>query len=147
MAQHAHGSHTTEGAHGDLSEHAGDPETGAHGDHPSVTVYWVVFALLMALLVAAVWAGHYAGGTVGTVLGFAIGIAKAILIIMYFMHVRYGTRLTWIFSGAAFLWLALLLSMTMNDYFARGVSPNRADPMPQVPLITTDMDRGPIERP
>src|SRR3712207_612834 len=101
MAQHAHGSHTTDEAYGDLSEHAGDPETGAHGDHPSVMVYWVVFALLMLLLVAAVWAGFKATGVWGTVLGFAIGIAKAILFIMYFMHVRYGTRLTWIFSGAA----------------------------------------------
>ena len=49
MAQHAHGKYDTEGTHGDLSAHAGDPETGHHGDHPTVGTYIAVFVALMIL--------------------------------------------------------------------------------------------------
>ncbi len=39
--------------------------------------------------------------------------------ILFFMHVRHSSRLTWIFAGAAFLWLGLLLGLTMTDYATR----------------------------
>ena len=52
----------------------------------------------------------------------AMGIAavKMVLIILYFMHVRYSDKLTWVFSTAAFLWLLILIVGTLNDYFTRG---------------------------
>jgi cytochrome c oxidase subunit 4 len=37
------------------------------------------------------------------------------------MHVRYSERLVWVFSSAAFLWLALLIWLSLNDYFTRGL--------------------------
>jgi cytochrome c oxidase subunit 4 len=147
MAVEAHGGHSTHGDHGDLSEHAGDPHTGEHGDHPSAAVYVTIFVILMVLLAAAIVAGLAIGGTTGTILGFIIGIAKALLIIMYFMHVRYGTRLTWIFAGASFLWLGILLVLTMNDYVTRDFSAKRADPLPNVPIVTAEKRQAIIDRP
>ena len=55
----------------------------------------------------------------------ALGIAviKATLVILYFMHVRYSDRLTWVVVGGGFLWLAVLLVLTLSDYFARSWLP------------------------
>src|SRR4051794_26055876 len=144
MSLEARGDHSTRGAHGGRSEHAGgDPHPGEHGEHPSVRLYFTIFIMLMVLLVAAIVAGLAIGGTTGTILGFAIGITKAVLIIMYFMHVRYGTRLTWIFATASFLWLGILLVMTLNDYMTRQTAAFRADPISERtnPIITTDQQR------
>ena len=141
------------GPHGDLSDHAGDPHTGAHGDHPSARVYLVVFAALMLLLGAAIVVGITVGGLFGTILSFAIGATKALLIILYFMHVRYGTRLTWIFAGAPFVWLGILLVLTMGDYVTRETPAHpaaRADPLrreTQSGILITDEARGPVRRP
>ena len=49
-----------------------------------------------------------------------IAAAKMVLIILYFMHVRYSDKLTWVFSTAAFLWLLIFIVGTLNDYFTRG---------------------------
>jgi hypothetical protein len=46
-----------------------------------------------------------------------------VLVILFFMHVRHSSRLTWVFAAAAFLWLSLLLGLTMTDYLTRGDVP------------------------
>ena len=48
-----------------------------------------------------------------------IAIAKAVLIILFFMHIRYGPKLTWVFAGAGFFWLTILLVLAMCDYATR----------------------------
>ena len=54
-------------------------------------------------------------------IAMGIATAKMVLIILYFMHVRYSEKLTWVFSTAAFFWLLILIVGTLNDYFTRGV--------------------------
>ena len=149
MAHHAHGKYDPEGAHGDLSHHAGDPETGHHGDHPSVATYVAVFIALVIFLIAAMVAGYKVHGLSGSIIGFSIGVVKAVLIILFFMHVKYGTRLTWIFAAAPFLWLGIMIVMTMNDFITRGTPASAADPISETraPVVTTDDARGPVDRP
>jgi len=149
MAHHAHGTHDTEGTHGDLSAHAGDPETGHHGDHPTVGTYIAVFVALMILLLVAMWLGYAVHGLTGSILGFLVGVLKAVLIILFFMHVKYGTRLTWIFADAPFLWLGIMIVMTMNDFVTRATPASPADPITETrtPVVTTDDARGPVDRP
>jgi cytochrome c oxidase subunit 4 len=92
--------------------------------------YYIIFAWLMALLVITVLAATRDWGTAGTVIAYIIASVKAVLIILYFMHVRYSTRLTWVFAGASFLWLGILLALTMSDYVSRPrANLQRADPM------------------
>ena len=52
-----------------------------------------------------------------------IAFMKAILIILYFMHVRYSSRLLWIFVGAGFFWLGILFALSFADFFTRGWLP------------------------
>ena len=48
-----------------------------------------------------------------------IAVCKAFLVVLYFMHARYGARLTWIFIGAGVLWLAIMLGLTVSDVLTR----------------------------
>jgi cytochrome c oxidase subunit 4 len=82
--------------------------------------YVVIFAILLALLVATVAGAYMPLGPFHLPVALVIAAAKAALIIMYFMHVRYSNKLTWIFSTAAFFWLAIMLVFSLSDYFTRG---------------------------
>jgi cytochrome c oxidase subunit 4 len=84
-----------------------------------IAVYLVIYALLMTLLIATVIAATIDIGRWNIVVALAIAAIKALLVILFFMHVRHGSKLTWIFAAAAFLWLGLLLSLTMTDYASR----------------------------
>jgi len=49
-----------------------------------------------------------------------IAVLKALLVILYFMHVRYSDSLVWVFVAAGFFWLSLLLVGILQDYISRG---------------------------
>jgi len=59
-------------------------------------------------------------GPLNTILALSIAVTKAALVILYFMHVRYSPSLTKLVVAGSFLWLFILLSITMSDYLSRG---------------------------
>jgi cytochrome c oxidase subunit IV len=90
----------------------------------SVKTNLVVFVLLLLLLLATVGAAFLplADWHLPVALGFAT--IKAILIGLFFMHVYYRHKLTWIVSLASLLWLGILIVLTLSDYLARDWLPN-----------------------
>jgi cytochrome c oxidase subunit 4 len=81
----------------------------------------IVFAALLTLLLVAIGVAYLdLGPGVNTVVTMLIATCKAVLILLFFMHVRFSNRLVWVFSGAAFLWLGILIALTLNDYLTRG---------------------------
>jgi cytochrome c oxidase subunit IV len=90
-------------------------------DHKSdgIPTYLTIYILLMVLLAATVGFGSLDLGRWNAAIALAIAVIKAMLVILFFMHIRHSSRLTWIFAGAAFLWLGLLLALTMTDYASR----------------------------
>jgi len=114
-----------------LSAHpAGDtPHTGdTHGHAHSLRPYVVIFVLLLALLGAAVGVAYvptddFKLRAILTVAAYTIATIKAVLIILYFMHVKEGSKVTWVFAGASFFWLAIMILLTLNDYYNRGAIP------------------------
>jgi cytochrome c oxidase subunit IV len=91
-------------------------------------LYVQVLIALMALLVLTVAASFVdfdkllgKGWSAGIAL--TIAISKGLLIVLFFMHVKYGSRLTWAFAGAGFVWLTILLSLTLTDYLSRNHPP------------------------
>ena len=82
--------------------------------------YFYVYIALMVLLAATVGAAFINIEPFNFGLTMLIAVAKAAMILLIFMHVRYSERLVWVFSCAAFLWLALLIALSLNDYFTRG---------------------------
>ena len=80
----------------------------------------VVFAALIGLLILTVGAAYIDLGRGNDAVALGIAAIKAVLIALFFMHVRYSHKLTWAFSAAALLWLVILLGLTVSDYATRG---------------------------
>ena len=86
-------------------------------------VYYLIFGALMVLTALTVFAANLQiNEALGTVIALAIAVTKATLVVLYFMHVRYSPRLTWVVIASGFLWLAIMISLTLSDYLTRGWS-------------------------
>jgi cytochrome c oxidase subunit IV len=81
--------------------------------------YYVVFAALIALLIATVAVTLVDLGALNIYVAMTIAVIKALLVILYFMHVKGGSRLTWVFAGMGFIWLIILFALTLADYYSR----------------------------
>lgn len=95
----------------------------AAAPHPTTKLYYSIFAALMILLVVTVAIAEIDLGWLNFPLAAAIATTKAVLIILYFMHVRYSKPLTWLVAGASVAWLAILFGLTFSDYWTRDTSP------------------------
>ena len=101
------------------------PEEHSATQHVSLATYLVVFAALMVLLVVTVAVAFYVhAGDLNLIIALVIATIKAALVVLYFMHVKYASRLTKIFVTAALLWLAILFALTFADYVTRHWQPN-----------------------
>ena len=87
-------------------------------------MYFVIFGALMVLTAITVFAAqiNYPNEAIGTVIALAIAVTKAVLVVLYFMHVRYSSRLTAVVVASGFLWLAMMILLTLSDYLTRGWS-------------------------
>ena len=92
-------------------------------------VYFVIFGALMlgtALTYFAAFTDldHIFHGA-NTVVALTIAVFKATLVVLYFMHVRYSSRLIWVIVVAGFFWLAIMFVFTIADFMTRpsGLSP------------------------
>lgn len=86
--------------------------------------YFLIFGALMVgtlltVLAARTDLDHIFPGA-NTVVALTIAVIKATLVVLYFMHVRYSTRLIWVVLVAGFFWLGILFVLTMSDYLSRG---------------------------
>jgi len=86
-------------------------------------VYYTIFAVLMLCTGLTVAIAFVDLGPFNIVVALVIAVFKAALVILFFMHVKYGSRLTWaVVVGSAF-WLAILLVLTFSDYLTRASLP------------------------
>lgn len=83
--------------------------------------YYVVYGMLLVLLVVTYGAAYLDLGMWHTPVAWGIAVVKAVLIVLFFMHVRGSTPLTWLFAAAGFVWLAIMIGLAMSDYWARGL--------------------------
>src|SRR4051794_34085642 len=112
MASSTAQAHTVSDSHGD-----------AHNTGGSVGFYLFIFVALIVLLFASVGVAyipvHEKNRYLLTIVGFAIASLKAVLVIFFFMHVWYSSRLTWLFSLGSFFFLLIMVWLTLNDYMTR----------------------------
>ena len=83
-------------------------------------VYFGVFVCLMAFTAVTVAAAFVNMGAMNNVIMLAIATIKATLVVLFFMHVRYNTRLIPVIIVSGLFFLAILFSLTFADYFSRG---------------------------
>ena len=85
-----------------------------------VKLYFGVFGILMVGTFLTVVVAFYDLGVLNNVLMLTIACVKALFVVLFFMHVRWSTRLTWIVAAFGIFWLLILFTLTMNDYLTRG---------------------------
>jgi cytochrome c oxidase subunit 4 len=84
-------------------------------------VYYAIFGALMVLTVITVYVATVNLGRLNFPVALGIAITKATLVILFFMHAKYTSRLTKLFVGTAFFFLAVLLGLSLTDYLSRGL--------------------------
>ena len=89
----------------------------------SPKTYLLVFGALLGFLLITVALAFINLGLLNIVVALAIATAKALLIALYFMHLRYSDRLMWAVAAGGAFWLGILLTFTMSDYLTRGWIP------------------------
>jgi cytochrome c oxidase subunit 4 len=87
------------------------------------SMYYMVFLALIVGTGLTVAAASVDMGPLNNVVMLTIAVVKATLVILFFMHVRWSTRLTWVVAMSGFFWLLILFGMGMSDYLTRGMVP------------------------
>ncbi len=85
--------------------------------------YYKIFAALVILALATTGLAFLDLGIFNPIVAMLIAVTKAVLVILFFMHVKYEGRLTFVFAIAGFCWLAIMLILTASDYMTRGWLP------------------------
>ena len=83
------------------------------------SVYYLIFAALMAGTAVTVAVAFLDLGAFNVVVALTIAVVKATLVVLFFMHVRYSSRLTWAVVFGSVFWLGILLALTFSDYLTR----------------------------
>jgi cytochrome c oxidase subunit 4 len=92
-----------------------------HADHHIVSPaqYALVFGTLLVGTGITVGAAYVNMGWLNPVIALGIACTKAVIVILFFMHVKYQSRLIKMTVGAGFLTFLILIGMTLSDYMSR----------------------------
>jgi cytochrome c oxidase subunit IV len=82
-------------------------------------VYYTIFAILIFCTYLTVQIAFFDLGRLNAVAALAIAAFKATIVILFFMHVKYSTRLTWAVVLGSIFWFGILVALTMGDYLTR----------------------------
>jgi cytochrome c oxidase subunit 4 len=82
-------------------------------------VYYTIFGVLMLCTYLTVQIAFFDLGAFNIVAALVIAVFKATLVILFFMHVKYSTRLTWVVVVGSVFWLGILLALMFSDYLTR----------------------------
>ena len=97
-------------------------DTENHSVPHDVTPIWVylaVFAVLAIGTIVTYLASLVDLGWANTPIALGIATIKAVLVILFFMHVIHSSRLTWVVIIGSFIWLGVLFVLTFSDYLTR----------------------------
>jgi cytochrome c oxidase subunit IV len=93
----------------------------AHAQHHVVPVkiYYGIFAILLAMTGITVAVAYVDLGRMNAVAALAIACFKALIVVLYFMHVKYSTRLIKLTVIAGLYWIVIIFVLTLGDYLTR----------------------------
>ncbi len=84
------------------------------------STYFAVFGTLMVLTAATVGAAFVHIGALNFPIAIGIAVTKATVVILFFMHVKYSSKLTKFVVASCLFFLACLFGLTFTDYLSRG---------------------------
>src|SRR5580693_3249426 len=107
--------------HGEPNFHPGADQE--HFDYTShlapISMYVGIWAALMVGTGLTVFAASVDLGVFNIVVALLIATFKGTLVVLFFMHLRYSTKLTMVTVIAALFWLFIMFSLTLTDYLTR----------------------------
>ena len=83
------------------------------------STYYTIFGILMGLTALTVFAAFHHLGVFNFPVALGIAITKATLVILFFMHVKYSSRLVQIYVAAGYFFISLLFAGIFMDFFSR----------------------------
>jgi cytochrome c oxidase subunit IV len=86
----------------------------------SRSTYFAIYVALMVLTAVTTAVAFFDLGLANPVVALSIAVFKASLVVLFFMHMRWSSRLSMIIGGSALFWLGILLVLIMSDYATRG---------------------------
>jgi cytochrome c oxidase subunit 4 len=89
--------------------------------HPTVKLYIGIIITLITLTFATYYIAKINLGIFNPVVALTIAVMKAVLVILFFMHVRYSSKLTMVTVAAGFFWLLIMITLSLSDYLSRSL--------------------------
>lgn len=93
----------------------------SEGAHPTLKVYFVVFTALVIGTILTYEVAKIDLGLWNPVIALIIACTKATLVVLFFMHVRYSSKLTMLTVAIGFFWLLIMITLDLTDYLTRGI--------------------------
>ncbi len=90
-----------------------------HGHGPTTKMFIAVWVALLVATGLTVLIASINLGAFSAPIALIIATVKALLVILFFMEIKYQTKMTMTVLLSAFFFLALLLCLTMSDYISR----------------------------
>ena len=87
--------------------------------HPTPKLYLLIISILIVLTCLTWGIAFQDLGIWNPVVALTIAVIKAVLVILFFMHVYYSSKLTKVTVGAGLFWLLILLTLSLLDYVSR----------------------------
>ena len=84
-----------------------------------IKTYFKVFGALLGLTGLTTWIAYQDLGFLNTPVALGIASLKVVVVILYFMHVKYSSKLVWVAAVAGLYWLLILFGFLMCDYVTR----------------------------
>jgi cytochrome c oxidase subunit 4 len=92
-----------------------------HSTHHIVptSTYYLIFLALMLGTGLTWWVATIDLGVMNNIIMLTIAVTKATLVVLFFMHVKYSSRLTWLVVSGSIFFLLILIVLLLNDYLFR----------------------------
>ena len=87
--------------------------------HAPAKLYLRIWIALLALLALTFFMAEVDLGKFNNVVALGVAVLKMLLVVLFFMHVRYEKSITWIFVCAGLIWLLIMFNLTLADYLTR----------------------------
>lgn len=100
-------------------DHDSHPDHAGHHIVP-IETYIGVFLGLMGFTALTVAVAFMNLGALNNVVALGIASIKAFLVVFFFMHLKYNPRILWVVAAGGFLWLAIMILLTLSDLATRG---------------------------
>ncbi|HEY1663550.1 MAG TPA: cytochrome C oxidase subunit IV family protein [Verrucomicrobiae bacterium] len=86
---------------------------------PTAGTYVLIWVLLVIFHFTILGSAYLDLGIINTPIIMVLAVIQMLLVLFYFMEVRYSTKLIWLFAAPGFLWLLIQWTLTMSDYLMR----------------------------